>query len=78
MSCDCKNHQMHICQLKSLGQHDLVASMSDNPVVQCHQCGARANSIEYLCAAHLGKEAPNVEGGHGSVGLEEVGKPHSG
>lgn len=78
MSCDCNKHRMHICHLKSLGQHDLVASISDKPVVQCLQCGARANSVEYLCAAHLGEDAPNVEGGHGSVGLEEVGKPHAG
>ena len=31
-----------------------------------------------LEAAHLGEDAPNVEGGHGSVGLDEVGKPHAG
>jgi len=78
MGCTCANHTLHICHLKSQGLHDQIRSISDNPVVQCRQCGARANSIEYLCAAHLGEEAPNVEGGHGSVGLAEVGKPHAG
>lgn len=78
MGCTSANHTLHICHLKSQGQYDQIRSISDNPVVQCRQCGARANSIEYLCAAHLGEEAPNVEGGHGSVGLAEVGKPHAG
>ena len=78
MGCTCTNHTQHICHLKSQGLNDQIRSISDNPVVQCRQCGARANSIEYLCAAHLGEDAPNVEGGHGSVGLDEVGKPHAG
>ncbi len=78
MNCTCESHHMHICALKAEGKTDLIKSLTDNPTVECRQCGARANSVEYLCAAHLRDEAPNVEGGHGSVGLEEVGKPHAG
>jgi len=78
MSCDCENHQMHMCALKREGKDDLIKSLSDHPTVECRNCGAKANSAEYLCAAHLGDWAPNVEGGHGTIGLEEVGKRHEG
>ena len=78
MSCDSKNHQMHMCALKRQGLDDCIKSLSDNSTVECRQCGARANSSEYLCAAHLGDSAPNVEGGHGTVNIEEIGKRHEG
>ena len=78
MNCDCKNHQMHMCALKREGQEDRIKSLSDHPTVVCRQCGAKANSSEYLCAAHLGDWAPNVEGGHGTVDFEEIGKQHEG
>jgi len=78
MSCDDKNHQMHMCALKRQGLEDCIAKLSDQPTVECKQCGAKANSSKNLCAAHLGASAPNVEGGHGTVGLDEVGKPHAG
>ena len=78
MSCNDKSHKMHMCVLKSQGQDDVIKSLSDNPTVECRQCGAKANSVENVCAAHLGDEAPNVEGGHGSVGLMEIGQPHAG
>lgn len=78
MSCDEKNHQMHMCALKRQGLDDCIKSLSDHPTVECRQCGAKANSSKNLCAAHLGDWAPSVEGGHGTVGLEEVGKPHHG
>lgn len=67
-----------MCALKRQGLEDCIKSLSDKPTVECRQCGARANSSENLCAAHLGDSAPNVEGGHGSVDLEDVGKPHEG
>ena len=67
MSCTCESHDMHMCALKAEGKADLIKSLSDNPTVECRQC-----------AAHLRDEAPNVEGGHGNVGIEEVGKPHAG
>lgn len=78
MECTGQAHKMHMCALKEQGKDDLIQSLSDNPTVECRQCGARANSLEYVCAAHLGETAPNVEGGHGSVNFEEVGKPHAG
>lgn len=78
MSCDDNNHQTHMCALKRAGKNDLIKVLSDNPKVECRQCGVKANSAENLCAAHLGELAPNVEGGHGTVDLKDVGKPHEG
>jgi len=78
MSCDSKYHQMHMCALKRNELEECIKSLSDKPTVECRQCGAKANSSANLCAAHLGDWAPNVEGGHGSVGVEEIGKPHEG
>ena len=77
MSCTCESHNMHICSLTREGKDDLVRSLTDNPTVQCRQCGVKANSLQYICAAHLGGDAPNVEGGHGNLGLDQVGKPHA-
>jgi hypothetical protein len=57
---------------------DCIKAFSDQPIVECRQCGAKANSSKYLCAAHLLDTAPGVEGGHGFVSLEDVGKPHAG
>lgn len=78
MNCDCENHQMHMCALKAQGRNDIIKSLADQPTVECRHCGARANSIQNICAAHLGATAPNIEGGHGTVSLDEVGKPHAG
>jgi len=78
MNCDKEQHQRHMCALKEQGRDDLVRSLSANPKVECRYCGARADSLQNICAAHLGETAPSVEGGHGSVGLDEVGKPHAG
>ena len=77
MSCDSENHQMHMCVLKRQGLDDCIESFSDKPTVECRSCGAKANSSKNLCAAHLVEDtAPSVEGGHGSVSLEDIGKPH--
>ncbi len=78
MGCDSDNHSEHMCALKLNGLEDRVRSLADNPSVQCKHCGAKANSIKNICAAHLGADAPSIEGGHGSVDLEDVGKPHAG
>jgi hypothetical protein len=78
MSCEDKNHQMHMCALKAQGMDEYIKKYSDHPTVECKKCGAKANSSKNLCAAHLMDCAPSVEGGHGTVGLEEVGKPHEG
>lgn len=75
---DSKNHSNHMCSLKLQGRLDEVKKLSDQPTVECGHCGAKANSIQNICAAHLGCNAPTVEGGHGCVGLDEVGKPHAG
>ena len=78
MSCDSKNHSMHMCALKTQGKDDCIRDLSDNPRVQCRKCGAKANNVKNLCGAHLLDEAPNVEGGHGVLGLDQIGKPHAG
>ncbi len=72
MNCNVESHKMHMCYLKAHGQDECIKSLTDNPVVQCRQCGARANSVEYLCAAHLKEDAPNVEGGHGNIDLDDI------
>jgi hypothetical protein len=78
MNCNCEDHKKHFCYLKAHGLNDCLESITDKPTVKCSHCGARVNDVQYVCAAHLGSDAPNVEGGHGSVGLDEVGKPHAG
>src|SRR6185369_3594590 len=70
---DDASHKMHMCYLKSQGLDLCIKSISDNPTVECRHCGAKANSVENVCAAHLEGDAPNVEGGHGSVGLDQIG-----
>jgi len=78
MDCDSKEHSKHMCALKSQGRVDCIKALSDKPTIKCRHCGAPANSSKNVCAAHLKETAPSVEGGHGSVGLEDVGKPHTG
>ena len=78
MSCDSKDHLKHMCALKEQGLEESIKALSDKPVVECRHCGAKANSIRNICAAHLGANAPNTEGGHGVVSLDEIGKPHAG
>jgi hypothetical protein len=78
--CKDESHNRHICYLKAQGLEfdDCLRSVADKPTVECRHCGARANSMEYVCAATLGEDAPNVEGGHGMVDVDEVGMPHEG
>ncbi|MDO3377260.1 hypothetical protein [Geoalkalibacter halelectricus] len=78
MRCDSKDHSKHMCALKTHGMDDCIKELSDKPIVECKYCGAKANSFKNICAAHLADTAPSVEGGHGSVSLEDVGKPHAG
>jgi hypothetical protein len=77
MPCASHDHSMHMCALKLQGLEDQVRSLSDNPRFECKHCGAKANSLENICAAHLGDTAPNIEGGHGTLGFNEIGKPHA-
>lgn len=78
MRCTGKDHQMHMCSLKAAGNTELIERFSSQPAVSCKHCGAKANSLEYVCAAHLGDQAPNVEGGHGHIDPEDAGKSHAG
>lgn len=78
MPCDSKDHSKHMCALKAQGLEDCIELLADKPIVECKHCGAKANSIRNICAAHLEDKAPNIEGGHGFVSLDEIGKPHAG
>ena len=78
MKCDSKDHSKHMCALKAQGQEECIQELSDNAVIECKHCGAKANSLKNVCAAHLAEMAPNVEGGHGNVDFAEIGKPHAG
>lgn len=78
MACDSKDHSKHMCALKAQGLDDCIQALSDKPTVECKHCGAKTNSIKNVCAAHLAESAPNVEGGHGHVNFDEIGKPHAG
>jgi hypothetical protein len=76
--CKGESHNKHICYLKMNGLDDILKRVTDKPTVECKHCGAKANSMEYVCAASLEDDAPSVEGGHGTVDVEEAGKPHEG
>jgi hypothetical protein len=76
--CKVEAHNEHICFLKLNGLNDILGRVTDKPTVECRHCGAKANSMEYVCAASLEDDAPCVEGGHGTVDVEEAGKPHEG
>lgn len=78
MTCDSKDHGKHMCALQAQGLDKCIEVLSDNPSVECRHCGIKANSIQNVCAAHMVDIAPNVEGGHGNVSLDDVGKPHAG
>ncbi len=50
-SCRCReNHFIHICQLDSHKEAELIELMTNNPKVRCENCGAEANSGAYVCA----------------------------
>lgn len=78
MNCDSKDHAKHMCALKAQGLDECIKALSDKPTIHCRHCGAPANSSKNVCAAHLKETAPSVEGGHGVVSLDEIGKPHAG
>jgi hypothetical protein len=72
MSCDSSKH---MCVLKEQGLDDCIETLSDKPVVECRHCGARANSIRNICAAHFGERAPAGAGGQGLIGPAGAGTP---
>ena len=54
MGFDSKDLSKHICTLKAQGLDDCIKSLSDNPVIECKHCGAKANSLKNICSGHLG------------------------
>ena len=49
MGCDGENHKEHMCALKMAHRMELVRCLSDNPTVECANCGAQANRAENVC-----------------------------
>jgi hypothetical protein len=50
-TCSCgKKHTGHICLLKSAGNEEEIAHITNQPTVVCFTCGAEANSPENVCA----------------------------
>ncbi|BCS56021.1 hypothetical protein [Geobacter sp. SVR] len=50
MACDLEAHKKHMCTLKAEDNKECIASLSDNPTVECTICGAKANDSKNLCA----------------------------
>lgn len=49
MKCNLEQHKMHMCALKAEGEADCIKSLSDNPTVECGNCGAKANDPQNVC-----------------------------
>jgi hypothetical protein len=48
-----KDLKKHICWLSAQGLEGCIEQLSDRPLVECIYCGAKANSLRNICAAHL-------------------------
>ena len=51
MDYDRKDLKKHICSLAAQGLEDCIKTLSEQPLVECIYCGARANSLRNVCAA---------------------------
>lgn len=49
MGCEGENHKEHMCALSAAGNIELIRCLSDNPTVECGNCGAKANRPENVC-----------------------------
>ncbi len=49
MGCDGNEHNEHMCALKKAEKMELVRCLSDQPTVECGNCGARANRPDNVC-----------------------------
>ena len=50
MACDIESHKKHMCALKSEANEECIKTLSDNPTVECSNCGAKSNEPKNLCA----------------------------
>lgn len=50
MECDSIFHKLHMCALAAAENAALVESLSDNPTVECENCGALANDPKNVCS----------------------------
>lgn len=49
MKCDPASHKEHMCALKAANDTQTISCLSDNPTVECGNCGAKANSPDNVC-----------------------------
>lgn len=49
MTCDPEKHKEHMCQLSAEGNIELIRCLSENPTVECGNCGAKAKRAENVC-----------------------------
>lgn len=48
-----KDLKKHICWLSARGLESCIKQLTDQPLVEYLYCGAKANSLRNVCAAHL-------------------------
>jgi len=61
LSCSSKDHSKHMCALKLQGLGECIESLSNKPIVECKNCGAKANSIKNICLARLTESEPEED-----------------
>lgn len=44
-----EQHVGHICELESQQEWETLKAVTNNPTVQCSNCGSRANSSAHVC-----------------------------
>ena len=49
MGCEGEDHKEHMCALNKANNTELISCLSDNPKVECGNCGAKANSPMNVC-----------------------------
>lgn len=49
MKCDPESHKEHMCALNAAGNMELIRCLSENPTVECGNCGAKAKRAENVC-----------------------------
>lgn len=45
-----ENHKVHLCELKTAGKSEEVATLEVNPQFVCNNCGNKSNAEGSLCA----------------------------
>ena len=50
MACDTELHKMHMCALQAQGETETIKKLTENPTVECENCGARVNDPQNVCS----------------------------